>query len=88
MRDAFDCGDFLARDSTNSHLTRAYRRAVEKDCASSALSLAATVFRAGQVEIVAKHKQEQPILVGVNGQTMPVDSNFHVLILDLKATNG
>jgi len=71
--EAFDSRDLLGPDRRDGQRTRARRCAVEMDGAGTAEARAATVLRAGEVEIIAQYPEERRIRGGIDSSSSAVD---------------
>src|SRR5260370_11828995 len=71
-----DGGDRLPEDTPHLYQTRPRGLAVHENCASTALALAAPVFGAGEVQLLAQDAQEAPLRGGVYRMPGAVDQKL------------
>jgi len=72
LLDALDGDDFLAADIAGVRDARFRCHAVDQDSARAALTFAAAVLAARQVELVAQHVQKAPLAVHIQPEVLPV----------------
>src|SRR3954471_4314363 len=72
--EAFNRGDLFAGGLADQDAARAHRDAVDMDRAGSALCNAATVFRAGQPDVLANRPKQWCVVVVVDIDCFAVDS--------------
>ena len=73
---AFDGFDFAAADSADGGDAGAGGNAIKQDGAGATLGLAATVFAAGEIQIVAQNAEETAFAIGIERDVLPVDMKF------------
>src|ERR1043166_7152415 len=67
--EAFDGGDVAARGCSGRHPAGTHGHAFHDDGACAALSFAAAVLGAGEVQLVPEYGEESAVWIGVNGMT-------------------
>src|SRR6266850_2317308 len=85
--DGLDRSDALAGRGRDRRDARAHRLAVEVDRARAAQSEAATEFRAGHAEHIAKHPEQRRVVVDIDAAGFAVDCQrmWHLSLLKAKA---
>src|SRR6266850_6538621 len=85
--DGLDRGDALAGRGRDRRDARAHRLAIEMDRARAAQSEAATEFRAGHSEHIAKHPEQRRVIVDIDAAGFAVDCQrmWHLSLLKAKA---
>ncbi len=81
LSQALDGSDLFAGDTFDARNARPHGRPVDEQGAGSALSFAATVLAASEVEIVAQDPKELTVRMDFEPVMFAVDNEFHTLIL-------
>src|SRR4051794_16214217 len=75
-REALDRANLLAGGAAHRDTARSRGVSLDQDRASTALALAAAVFRAGQMEIIPQNAEQIALIIGVERPASAVDQKF------------